>query len=47
MTIMFAQHFLQKHQVGARTAYRFAQFGQDETAVQGSKALVCIHRQDT
>ena len=42
---MLAKHLLQKHQIGTGTAHCFAQFGQDEAAVKGGKALVRIDRQ--
>jgi len=42
---VLAEHFLQKHQIGTGAAHGFAQFGQDEAAVEGGKALVCIDRQ--
>jgi hypothetical protein len=45
MPVMLTDHFLQKHQVRRRTAYRFAQFREDETSVEGGETLVSIDRQ--
>lgn len=42
---MLTDHFLQKHQVGRGTAYRFTQLRQDESSVECGKSLVGIDRQ--
>jgi hypothetical protein len=40
-----ARDFLQEHHVGAHAAHGFAQFGQDELAVEEGKALVDVDRE--
>ncbi|MNN81535.1 hypothetical protein D3C81_1983720 [compost metagenome] len=45
MVLMGAVHFLQEHHVGADTAHRFTQFGQDEAPIEGGEALVGIDRE--
>ncbi|MNY10635.1 hypothetical protein D3C86_1436220 [compost metagenome] len=42
---MFTDNFLQKHQIRRCAAHRFSQLREDETPVQGGKALVGIDRQ--
>ncbi|MNL01229.1 hypothetical protein D3C87_1216930 [compost metagenome] len=45
--IVFADDFLQKHQVRRGAAYRFAQLRQDESAVERGESLVSIDGQHT
>ena len=45
MLQMSAMYFLQKHQIGAGAAYRFAQLGQDEAPIEEGKTFVHVDRQ--
>ncbi|CFP54525.1 Uncharacterised protein [Bordetella pertussis] len=44
--LVFAQHFLQEHEIRPCLAQGLAQFVQDETAVEAGEAFVCIDGQD-